>query len=612
MRKEIEKLSDAELRKRLRASGFPIVPVTETTRGILVSKLYKSLKKNANLSKEFSGEELTNISQMNRNRSYESEFQNCKSAVKDVRMRKGIMNNSSKYFTENNFPVSNKYLHFPSGSDQMDQYSKKSDYSVPVLPENNIATFTEQSHLGVVNRLLSFRDKKFRNHNTCENQLTSYISMPKEANKYFTKSKRKIYDMMSYIGSQSLLNQSFKPYMLVGTFIVFFIGLALIYMIQSPRILPLNSIDSKVNACGGLVDKIDCIPDIYLENAIDLTKDILKLLQIQAKRYHCNKKKVSIGELDIVNNAKEIYQYGPEKLEKVLFYTKMLIKKNPQWKIKIYEANDVNFTLLLENRSIFCSFYSKIQSFFMIIGIGALISLLSGVIFVCYRYVKAWRVNRSHVIEQFTADIINELIFKASLSEVPEEREVIINHLRDKLIPPNKRNSYVKYWKEALQLLEVNDSRIQFGIRISDGEEFRTMKWIGTSYPNARLNSSLKKWHSPAFDYTNKINNPPTSCLKIRHMFDPSESNISNLKEIIEGALIEKVGSRCCIEEIQIDKQSCCVYVRCRSEADAGTIHNEINGWWFDKRLISIKFLRLQRFLARFPDGKNTASIRNH
>nr|XP_014101792.2 inner nuclear membrane protein Man1-like [Bactrocera oleae] len=199
----------------------------------------------------------------------------------------------------------------------------------------------------------------------------------------------------------------------------------------------------------------------------------------------------------------------------------------------------------------------------------------------------------------------SEVIYRASLSEAPEEREVIVNHLRDKLIPLNKRNGYLKYWKEALKVLEINDSRIQFGLKICDGTEYRTMTWLSNANSNTP-NGLLKKWQSPTFSYTNKISKPPTSCLKIRHMFDSTESEIHNLKQIIESAIIEKVGTRCCIQEIQIDKKSCCVYVRCCSEFDAGVVHNEINGWWFDKRLISIKFLRLQRYLTRFPDSKTS------
>uniref|UniRef100_A0A182STE9 Uncharacterized protein n=1 Tax=Anopheles maculatus TaxID=74869 RepID=A0A182STE9_9DIPT len=84
-------------------------------------------------------------------------------------------------------------------------------------------------------------------------------------------------------------------------------------------------------------------------------------------------------------------------------------------------------------------------------------------------------------------------------------------------------------------------------------------------------------------------------------MFDKYEVNDPNLKTIVQDAILEKVGGRCKIYDIQLDRSSCCVYVRCASAKDAGIVHDEINGWWFDNRLVSIKFLRLERYLQRFP-----------
>lgn len=68
-----------------------------------------------------------------------------------------------------------------------------------------------------------------------------------------------------------------------------------------------------------------------------------------------------------------------------------------------------------------------------------------------------------------------------------------------------------------------------------------------------------------------------------------------------------QVGPKCRILDVQLEKTACCVYVRCETPKDAGIVHDEINGWWFDNRLVSIKFLRLERYLSRFP--KSTAAL---
>lgn len=602
---KIEQLSDTELQEKLRSLGFPKVAVTETTRGILKNKLLKSKQNKMNRTPyeiEFSG-----LSTMKRRSICGQELTKAFPTDRKIIVRDYPRTSAYSYQKDTTL---NKYKHIPANvGNNIHTFSNETNYSFHAPPEQNMTTLSEhQSHEGVVSRLLSFRDKTFRKPKVCESHLQVCLSLSKGSNKCLNKSKRTFYDFMSYVGTQSRLNQSFKPYLLVSLFAMFFTLLAFIYILKSPNILEVDNLRSKVLICEGTNKKANCIPAIYIDRTIDLLKSILETLQIRSKKFHCNNKKVVVVETDIIKSMEKLEFYdGTHKWRENLLYAKVLIEENPQWKIVINEGQNVSFSLSNENPSSFCSFYFKIKSFFLIIGIGSIIVIFSVSLYILYRNIKAWRLNRSVVIEQFTTDIVNELIYRASLSEATEEREVIINHLRDKLIPLNKRNTYLKYWKEALKVLEINDSRILFGLKICDGTEYRTMTWISNAKSNT-ANGLLKKWQSPAFGYANKINKPPTSCLKIRHMFDSTESDIHNLKQIIESAIIEKVGNRCCIQDIQIDRKSCCVYVRCCSEFDAGVVHNEINGWWFDKRLISIKFLRLQRYLTRFPDSKNTVS----
>uniref|UniRef100_A0A0A1WUL5 Inner nuclear membrane protein Man1 n=1 Tax=Zeugodacus cucurbitae TaxID=28588 RepID=A0A0A1WUL5_ZEUCU len=598
---KVEQLSDAELQENLMALGFPKVAVTETTRSILKNKLLKSKNKEIIQARH----ELGGLSPMKRRSLNNQKLSNVFATDRKVGLN-NYPDTISMYSVPQTDSTSTKYRHISANvGNNMDDFLNVMDYSIHGSPESKMVSLSEhQSHEGVVSRLLSFRDKTFKKPKVCENNQQTCLSLSKGSNRCLNKSERTFYEFISYVGTQSRLNQSFKPYLLVSLFAMFFTTLAFIYMLKSPNNSEVDNLRNKVLICEERNKKTNCIPAMYIDGTMDLLKNIMENLQIRSKQTHCNNKKVVLTETDILKSLEKIGYYdGMQKWRENLFFAKRLIEQNPQWKVVINSGQNVSYSLSDQNVSLFCSFYSKIKSFFVIIGIGSIIVVFSVVIYTLYRNIKAWRLNRSNVIEQFTTDIVNELIYRASLSEAPEEREVVTNHLRDKIIPLNKRNSYLKYWNEALKVLETNDSRIQFGFKIIDGTEYHTMAWISNA-----TNGLLKKWQSPAFGYANKINKPPTSCLKIRHMFDSTESDIHNLKQIIESAIIEKVGSRCCIQDIQIDKKSCCVYVRCCSEFDAGVVHNEINGWWFDKRLISIKFLRLQRYLTRFPDSKSAVS----
>lgn len=216
-----------------------------------------------------------------------------------------------------------------------------------------------------------------------------------------------------------------------------------------------------------------------------------------------------------------------------------------------------------------------------------------------FSYIKSYKKTRKDIVNNMIAEITNSVIEHATT----EEGIVVVNHLRDKLIPPTKRKELEWAWIEAIRFIEEHESRIQFEVGNRNGEDVRIMRWIDTASTSSAPgeNRSVKTWQGPAFDKSNKIKDPPTPCLKIRQMFDKYDANEPNLKQIITDAILAKAGHGCRIYDIQLEKNTCCVYVRCASNADAGQVHDQINGWWFDSRLVSIKFLRLERYLARFP-----------
>lgn len=426
---------------------------------------------------------------------------------------------------------------------------------------------------------------------------------------------------------------------------------------------------------------INCIEKDQLEPAFDLLKSLIPELQ---KRIEYNRCKDSTAQYAM--SAKEVIQYlydiqqkGVIDLMRTLHNAEYLIAMNPQWRIghfmdgsgePISSISIANVAALREKQSNYfaivkprlpltCFLYNKLQSVFVIIG---WIVIVCGIVFAIgftIRFIRSHLQTRRERITNMVEEIKNVLMEKAYDPDTActDAASVVINHLRDKLIPAAERNKMESVWNAALKVIE-NDSRIQFSVATRNGEDYRVMRWIDTVSPlsqsshafmgsnlsvgstttTATTNSNstnnpampssnstaiahrscataasysgnygnIKKWQSPAFDKSNKIKDPPTECLKIRQMFDKHESLNPNLKQIIQDALLEKVAHTTCkIYDLQLDKQTCCVYVRCASAKDAGIIHDEVNGWWFDSRLVSIKFLRMDRYLSRFPNASS-------
>ncbi|XP_075153412.1 LEM domain-containing inner nuclear membrane protein MAN1 [Haematobia irritans] len=450
--------------------------------------------------------------------------------------------------------------------------------------------------------------------------------------------------------------QSSVPYILISCLGLFFVLLAILYMTKPPD-MPSTMLEKSTSftlcvepgwkepTSSFVKPYIDCINNEALAPSLALCKELIQLLQTNTEVHYCQDREQS-AEVTVSDFMKHLYKkhmsegktYDGHKILKSFHAALYLIENNPQWKIQILNKpegqelvdiykQDVRFTLLKPYLPLKCILYNKLQRFLFIIGTLFIIALVLLVSYTAWSWWNRRKMMKIKAVEGFCRDVIKELIQRSSMKN--DSGEVIINHLRDKLLPINKRKALLWAWNEAIQKLEASDSRIQFAMIMQNGEEFRTMKWCGESVMSSSPPSSpslsntsfsnqekydghrpqKKHWQSPAFDNVNRILDPPTNCLKIRHMFDTAEANHPDLRQSVIESILEKVGPQCQIYDIQLDRQNCCVYIRCATEKDAGIIHNEINGWWFDNRLVSIKFLRLPRFLARFPNSTGTTML---
>uniref|UniRef100_A0A1B0FH87 Man1/Src1-like C-terminal domain-containing protein n=1 Tax=Glossina morsitans morsitans TaxID=37546 RepID=A0A1B0FH87_GLOMM len=382
--------------------------------------------------------------------------------------------------------------------------------------------------------------------------------------------------------------------------------------------------------CNGLKDlsvitkpSINCIDNGLLANSIALNRELMQLLQTKTETHFCKDRSVrpKVRGTDFMKHLYKRRATDAHKLLRCFHAAVYRVEQNPQWKIAIFNKSedgalfdiykrDVRFGLLKPYLPLKCIFLNKMHRFFVIIGTVFLVVICHAIV----RYLR--QKYQSRIIDNLIKHIVKELMCRASLND-ESGGEVIVCHLRDKLIPLNKRRSLLSAWDEALRKLEANDSRVQFGVVLRNGEEFRTMKWAETlltpminpplpMHGSAEERLRKKQWQSPAFANVNNNFETSTPCLKVRHMFHAAETNQPDLQQNINESILEKVGPQCKIYDIQLDRQSCCVYIRCATEKDAGIVHNEISGWWFDNHLVSIKFLRLQRYLTLFPHCSTT------
>uniref|UniRef100_A0A8D0CLA3 Inner nuclear membrane protein Man1 n=1 Tax=Scleropages formosus TaxID=113540 RepID=A0A8D0CLA3_SCLFO len=253
------------------------------------------------------------------------------------------------------------------------------------------------------------------------------------------------------------------------------------------------------------------------------------------------------------------------------------------------------------------------RAFFMVIHRVLLFIAGVAVIFGVLLYVKyRWRKEEEETRQMY--DMVEKIIGvlkshgDACLENKDLQPYLPIPHVRDSLVQPQERKKMKKVWERAVAFLSTNESRIQTETQRIKGADFLVWRWIQPSLTCDQISSIPSKvWQGKAFPLDRR-NSPPNSltpCLKIRNMFDPVMEVGDNWHLAIHEAILEKCSDNDGIVHIAVDKNSRegCVYVKCLSAEHSGKAFKALHGSWFDGKLVTVKYLRLDRYHQRFPEA---------
>ncbi|KAJ8249948.1 hypothetical protein COCON_G00231640 [Conger conger] len=260
--------------------------------------------------------------------------------------------------------------------------------------------------------------------------------------------------------------------------------------------------------------------------------------------------------------------------------------------------------------SFFCRFR---RAFFTVVHRVVLcvagVAVVLGIVYLTkYRWRKAEEETRQMY------DMVERIIdVLRSHSEASQENRDLqpylpIPHVRDSLVYPQERKKMRKVWERAVAFVSANESRIRTETQRVGGADFLVWRWIQPSLPSDKMSAVPSKvWQGKAFPLDRR-NSPPNSltpCLKIRNMFDPIMEVGENWHLAIHEAILEKCSDNNGIVHIAVDKNSRegCVYVKCLSAEHSGKAFKALHGSWFDGKLVTVKYLRLDRYHQRFPQA---------
>ncbi|XP_050413817.2 inner nuclear membrane protein Man1 [Patella vulgata] len=356
-----------------------------------------------------------------------------------------------------------------------------------------------------------------------------------------------------------------------------------------------------------------CYSKDEVETAMIIIHDLYDLLSTKAGEVECgNEVDKDMTSDDFKQQLKDM-KHKRKTVKRLYSACTDLIIKNPHWKLRAYKddgsdatAPDEVATLesVVASKSLVCrlgqSFYRVITG--IIIFLTAILVLYFGVQLYKYRSKKS-DVEQRRVFKM-VEEIIDILKENCDNDSDDDTSYMAVQHVRDQLLPPQQRRELQPIWNKAVKFIEDNESRIRLETQNIQGEEFEVWRWIQT-VPNGG-----KVWQGQAFGEhkettTSPIRYSPTPCLKVKNMFDAAVESEEDWFEKVENAILEKTEGVADIIHMFVDENSTegCVYLKCSSRESAGKARQCLHGWWFDGRLITARYLRLEHYHKQFPDS---------
>lgn len=121
--------------------------------------------------------------------------------------------------------------------------------------------------------------------------------------------------------------------------------------------------------------------------------------------------------------------------------------------------------------------YNKIAAIIqtvLVLGVG-----FAGVysINIGYKYFKHYRQKQKDELFYMIERIIDTLQSNASEDG---ENYLVINHVRDVILPINDRARMERTWNKAVDFINKNESRVRVEVQVVQGEPYEVWRWLGS------------------------------------------------------------------------------------------------------------------------------------
>lgn len=439
-----------------------------------------------------------------------------------------------------------------------------------------------------------------------------------------------------YRTQSSILKNNMISFAVLAVAALFFIFLALMYLgIKSDTNLVTQgyTVPYCVKTDANSKPGVNCVSEFDVTNAIHLLNVLRPELNKRAVANTCfdQKIKAHMTEAEIITFCKSNFGIQDEKqIKNDLKNLQILTFANPDWGLRVVQTENNNGIVTLEDAAksmeqVVFNHANKVTSFVIfepslpwrcslyntfsfltksVLFIGLIFTILYSAN-VAYNWYKFYDKKQKDEIGFMVERIIDILQSNAGGGgDDGNENFVVINHVRDMILSVADRKKKANTWAKAVKFINENESRVRTEVQVVQGEPFEVWRWIGSA--NLSLSGSSpknKSWQGQAFETqlgsVNSLPCSPTPCLKIRGMVEDGDRNTLMIRD----AVLSKCGPQCRILHCAVETNSNCVYLKCADPSDAAIAYRNLHGWWYAGQLVTVKYLRLERYMQRFPDS---------
>ncbi|CAI4223883.1 unnamed protein product [Auanema sp. JU1783] len=223
-------------------------------------------------------------------------------------------------------------------------------------------------------------------------------------------------------------------------------------------------------------------------------------------------------------------------------------------------------------------------------------ALLVVAIFFLYKRVQENQVKEEEKFQTLVEKIMD---FVRDSSENGDGAQYIsVPHVRDIIFPPSKRTkSELKLWNRAVEFLDSSESRMSTETRVIHGQECAVWRWLPykkTGWQGNAMNpSSPMSPSGPAYALTRS--------LKIREVFNNKIGEFVDFA-VLRKDLIEKVYPAQPVHiGFSTEAPEGLVFMKLKNLEESKSAFNALHSTWYNGRLLRVKYIRDSRYDERFP-----------